>query len=83
MSFDTDCINYSQGLINESKSSIIRLTYLMCKSVKIYMLLLPNFQRSFSLFIATLLIGSANVEAFLFLPNFIILISKFLENKKT
>jgi hypothetical protein len=31
-SFDTDCINYSQGLINESKSSIIRLTYLMCKS---------------------------------------------------
>jgi len=46
-------------------------------------LLLPNFQRSFSLFIAIpFLIGSANVEAFLFPPNFIILISKFLENKR-
>jgi hypothetical protein len=44
-------------------------------------LLLPNFQRSFSLFIATLLIGSANVEAFLFLPNLLSLFAFFVNKK--
>ena len=49
MSFDTDYLNSQKRKLNESISNFIRLTYLV-SIVRLMLLLLPNFQRSFSFF---------------------------------
>jgi len=71
MSFDTDYLNSQKEKLNESISNVICLTYLMRPvSKNETCCCFQTFKDLLAFLLATLfLIGSANVEAFLFLPN--------------
>ena len=73
MMFDTDYLNSQKEKLNESISNYIRLTYLViCKfHHRIYVLLLPNFQRSFGLLLPPhFRLGVQSYNLFYFYQNY-------------
>jgi hypothetical protein len=68
--FDTDYLNSQKEKLNESISNVICLTYLMCPvSKNKTCCCFQTFKDLLAFLLLPFLIGSANVEAFLFLPN--------------